>query len=189
MLLATESQEPVYIEETHRWLSITRPRNPSNEQLRKDLGLVFEEFLEMIESCDSETIRFFSEKFKESSLSLILSEKAHQNIDAVDLFGLRDGIADVLVTLGNVTYDQNLNPGDDYNKVMRSNWSKYCWSEEEAKKTVQAYQTGTHPDKLGTVINCSYHVSPKEDITVWVVRRDDGKILKSINYKSPKFNL
>ena len=64
------------------------------------------------------------------------------------------------------------------NKVSVSNWSKFCLSEIEAIHTVQAYKEGTHPDKLGQNIECYYENNGQ----FWIVKRTDGKILKSINY-------
>lgn len=71
---------------------------------------------------------------------------------------------------------------DYFNKVSVSNWSKFCTTEEEAQNTVDAYQEGWHWDKPGVLINCYYtKVGDK-----WGVFRNDGKILKSLNYKDVK---
>ena len=69
-------------------------------------------------------------------------------------------------------------------QVYKSNMSKLCKTEEEAKQTVEAYKLGTHPNKLGKVIITHYEKA-KEG---FVVRRtSDNKYLKSINFVEPKF--
>ncbi len=172
---------------THEWLSVVREPDSSNEQLKKNLSLVFEEFVETVHACDFETIRYFIDRFKAASIELFLSEKSIDTDSKVDIKELRDGVADILVTLANVTYDQGLEPGKDYNAVMESNWSKFCMTEEEAIKTVQAYAKGTHPDKLGSQIECVYQKATLLSKDMWVVRRKDGKIMKSLYYKQPQW--
>ncbi len=72
----------------------------------------------------------------------------------------------------------------DFNDVMDSNFSKFCTSQDEADKTVEAYANGTHPNKNGEKIKC-YHVKVGD---YWIVKRvEDGKILKSINFKEVDF--
>lgn len=68
---------------------------------------------------------------------------------------------------------------DYFDKVSNSNWSKFCKTREEAVATMKAYKNGTHPDKPGEVVNC-YYIYIREDL--WVVFREDGKVLKNINY-------
>lgn len=65
-------------------------------------------------------------------------------------------------------------------KVSVSNWSKLCTNEVMALETVKAYTEGTHWDKPGVKIECYY-----EQVGLWwIVKRTDGKILKSLNYSS-----
>lgn len=69
----------------------------------------------------------------------------------------------------------------EFEKVEKSNFSKYCKTFEEAQETVNAYANGTHPNKKGEIIE-TYIVSTKYIEYPFVVKRKDGKILKSINY-------
>ena len=70
----------------------------------------------------------------------------------------------------------------EFDNVEKSNFSKYCKTFEEARDTVEAYGNGTHPNKLGEIIQT--HVVPtKYREYPFVVKRMDGKILKSIFYK------
>lgn len=64
--------------------------------------------------------------------------------------------------------------------VSCSNWSKFCKNEMEAQITVDLYRTGQHPDKQGFCIECDYEKSGE----FWIVKRPDGKILKSYQYFS-----
>lgn len=70
----------------------------------------------------------------------------------------------------------------EFDKVEKSNFSKYCKTFEEAQETVNAYANGTHPNKLGEIIE-TYIVSTKYTEYPFVVKRKDGKVLKSIFYK------
>lgn len=69
----------------------------------------------------------------------------------------------------------------EFDNVEKSNFSKYCKTFEEAQETVNAYANGTHPNKLGHIIE-TYIVSTKYTEYPFVVKRKDGKILKSVNY-------
>jgi len=70
---------------------------------------------------------------------------------------------------------------DHMERISRSNWSKFCGTELCAKNTVKAYEDGTHPSKPGKKINTYY-----ERIgDVFVIFREDGKIMKSIHFNEP----
>ena len=70
---------------------------------------------------------------------------------------------------------------DFFDKVHKSNMSKFCKTYDEAQESVNAYATGTHPNKLGEIIE-TYIVSTNSVEYPFVVKRKDGKILKSINH-------
>lgn len=65
------------------------------------------------------------------------------------------------------------------NKVESQNFSKYCKTEEEAMLSIQAYREGTHPNKMGELIEATYRKNGDYYI---ILRSSDFKILKSINY-------
>lgn len=67
-----------------------------------------------------------------------------------------------------------------FQKVSMSNWSKYCTTQDVAEETVKAYQDGTHPSKPGVKIECYW----EQVGNVYVIKRNDGKILKSLYYTS-----
>ena len=94
-----------------------------------------------------------------------------------------DGLVDSFWVLLNVAYFYGITPQEleDYKKkVSVSNWSKFCKNEQEAIDTVDAYLSGRHWDKPNINVDCYYE---KHDAW-WIVKRTDGKILKSINYSS-----
>lgn len=62
--------------------------------------------------------------------------------------------------------------------TFKSNMTKYCKTEEEAKLSVEMYMNGTHPNKLGIVIECDYFSTGFHDYP-FRVQSLDGKILKS----------
>lgn len=103
-----------------------------------------------------------------------------------DKIGIMDGIADTQIFLENLGYKYDIDPKEQkkyYNAVHKSNFSKYCKTKLEAKKTVDAYLSGTHPSKLGISIVTEYYFTGKYYI---VYRVSDGKILKSIKFKEPQ---
>ena len=94
-----------------------------------------------------------------------------------------DALEDLKWVLGNVAffYGLSLEEIDDYErKVSISNWSKFCTTQDMAEVTVNLYKKGEHPDKLGEKIDCYYERVGQ----FWIVKRADGKILKSTKYLS-----
>lgn len=71
---------------------------------------------------------------------------------------------------------------DRVNRVLKSNWSKYCDNEEDALVSVNLYREGNHPTKPGEKIKAYY-----EKVGEWYIikRLPDNKILKSHLYKAP----
>jgi predicted HAD superfamily Cof-like phosphohydrolase len=91
-----------------------------------------------------------------------------------DIVGVADALADIQYVLSGAILEFGL--GDQFKalfeEVQRSNMSKACNSEEEARQTVEHYR-----QKDGT--ECYY----KEASGKWLVyRRADNKTIKSINY-------
>lgn len=91
-----------------------------------------------------------------------------------DIVEVADALCDIQYVLSGAILEFGL--GEKFNElfeeVQRSNMSKACTSEEEAKKTVEFYKA-----KDGTA--CYY----KEEGGKWLVYREgDNKTIKSINY-------
>lgn len=122
------------------------------------------------------------------SLALDLVREELQELEDALFFDNREEVLDALEdlkwVLGNCAffYGLSLEEINDYaNKVSISNWSKFCTSQDMAEVTVDLYKKGEHPDKLGEKIDCYYERVGQ----FWIVKRTDGKILKSIYWISP----
>jgi len=91
-----------------------------------------------------------------------------------DIVSIADALCDIQYVLSGAVLEFGLGEKfkELFDEVQRSNMSKACTSEEEAKKTVQFYK-----DKDGT--ECYY----KEESGKWLVYRTaDNKTIKSIGY-------
>jgi predicted HAD superfamily Cof-like phosphohydrolase len=91
-----------------------------------------------------------------------------------DIVSVADALCDIQYVLSGAVLEFGLGEKfkELFDEVQRSNMSKACNSEDEAKKTVQHYK-----DKDGT--ECYY----KEEGGKWLVyRKSDNKTIKSIGY-------
>lgn len=91
-----------------------------------------------------------------------------------DIVGVADALCDLQYVLSGAILEFGLGEkfATLFEEVQRSNMSKACSSEEEAKATVEHYQR-----KDGT--ECYYR---QEDGKWLVYRKSDNKTIKSINY-------
>jgi len=99
-----------------------------------------------------------------------------------DAQGQADAVADLLVVVLNYAYMFNIDAEAISKRVSKSNWSKFCTTLEEARNTVAAYASGTHPNKPGAKISCWVDEVGEYFI---VKRLSDNKIMKSINFVEP----
>jgi len=130
---------------------------------------------------------YLSEEDKKLNIALI-REEVEELLDAMennnDIKEICDGGGDTLwvVTQGLMLYGVNIN--DVIRAIGNSNLSKFCETEEEAIRTVEAYAAGTHPAKLGESID-TYYIQV-EDVYV-IKRKSDNKILKALSFQAPDF--
>lgn len=109
-------------------------------------------------------------------VSLIAEElkELEQAIQDQDLVEVADALCDIQYVLSGAVLEFGL--GEKFvtlfNEVQRSNMSKACLTEEEAKATVEHYRSQKDTE--------SYYV--EEDGKFLVYRKGDNKTLKSINY-------
>lgn len=106
----------------------------------------------------------------------LLQEELNELKQAIadnDLVEIADALCDLQYVLSGAVLEFGM--GDKFvelfNEVQRSNMSKACSNEEEAKQTVQNYQNKgieVFYEKSGDKYN--------------VYRKEDNKVLKSINY-------
>lgn len=109
-------------------------------------------------------------------VALIAEElkELEEAIQAQDIVEIADALSDIQYVLSGAILEFGL--GEKFNalfeEVQRSNMSKACVSEDEAKATVEYYRK-----KDGT--ECYY----KQEGGKWLVyRQSDNKTIKSINY-------
>ena len=160
------------------WLSKIESPQPTEAKLDLLLDLLLEELTEAVQAGTAKNQRNFIQLLEKAQRKLAFDLKSED--EKIDLIELRDAVADMFVVNANIVYHFGINDQKDFEDVMKSNNSKYCTTEEEAEATVQAYQSGTHWDKPNQVLNA---FSEKVD-NIYVIRnKDNGKILKSINYK------
>jgi predicted HAD superfamily Cof-like phosphohydrolase len=118
-------------------------------------------------------------------LSLILEEvkELQESIEQKDFIECVDALADIMyVTLGAFTAI-GIDADQAFDLVHKSNMSKLCCSEEEAKQTVQWYKE----NESHRYDSPNYRKS--EDNIHWVVYNENTKkILKNINYLPVKFD-
>lgn len=109
-------------------------------------------------------VALIAEELKEMEVAIL------QN----DLVGVADALCDIQYVLSGAILEFGLADKfkELFEEVQRSNMSKACVSEAEARATVQFYK-----EKDGT--ECYY----KEESGKWLVyRKSDNKTIKSVNY-------
>lgn len=162
----------------------TEPVFPENSKFQLALELVLEELLEAAESGSNEQYNEFLTTAKYViDKKLVRSENKKTEGDVTEL---RDACADMRVVMGNLIHFAGLKEkfDEDFEEVMKSNFSKYCIFEEDAIETVRLYAEGTHPNKMGEKIDTYYE---KVDEYFIIKKKEGGKILKSLHYKEPEF--
>lgn len=111
---------------------------------------------------------------------LVEADVAFKNDDTQEQ---TDAVCDLIWIALNWAHMNKLDVVDLLKKVQSSNDSKFCYTMADAVKTVEAYNTGTHWDKPGVVVEADFRLSG--DVYV-ITRKSDGKILKSLKYLAVK---
>lgn len=102
-----------------------------------------------------------------------------------DLEEIKDAYADLVWVNTNLPYMLGISVEELEQKVIdvsKSNWSKFCITEEDADKTVIAYKSGKHWTKPNEKIDCYWE--KVEDLYI-IKRTSNNKILKSLNFFEP----
>lgn len=131
--------------------------------------------------------RYGTEDLHDLCISLI-REELDELIDAYrnkNEEGIKDAIVDLLWVTLNYPYMFDISLAELQEKIDRvsySNWTKFCVTEAEAKKSVELYAKGEHPTKPGAKIDAYY----EQFGNYWIVKRlSDNKILKSLEFQEP----
>jgi hypothetical protein len=128
-----------------KWIHTARDidssmRMPSHDDAILSLRVTLEELFEQAEACGSDILSEFADIVIDSSTRqkerLASGEKLNTGIVA-----LRDAIADTFVTACNMpVYSGLISVAEgDFNEVMRSNFTKFCETESDAKLSVERY--------------------------------------------------
>lgn len=90
----------------------------------------------------------------------------------------KDALADIMVVLWGTILKHGLQERffGILKEVCKSNLSKFCTTADEARETIQKYTSE------GVKASMEFN----EEYQVYVIKRDNGKILKSINFHLPQ---
>lgn len=124
-------------------------------------------------------------KLVEYRLSLIDEEvkELHEAVEAKDIIETVDALADIIYVVQGMASSFGLDLDRAFDIVHKSNMSKLCKTEQEAKDTVAYYQMNS--EKLG-YDSPDYRLSADGKYYV-VYNKSTEKVLKSINYTPAKF--
>jgi hypothetical protein len=159
----------------YEWLSRAKPLSnqephlPDNKTFKLILSLILEELIELAQSGGDDILKEFQQ---------MLLDRGSSNLSANrSLIDYIDAITDLKVVIANGDYYAGLTKCADeaFNLVMDSNDTKFCYTLEDAKKSVEKYKGSAF-----------YSI---DDTGVYIIKRlSDDKILKGINYKEPQWN-
>lgn len=128
----------------------------------------------------SDDVRDFNIKLIDEEVSELLAAMGNN-----DFTEMCDGYFDALWVITQAAMLNGININELLYAGFNSNMSKFCRTEEEANQTVEAYDMGTHPNKLGENISTYY----EQVNDLFIIRRaSDNKVMKSINFKEPDFS-
>ena len=147
------------------------PEFPDNNIRLLRLNLILEELYELAESFGAETLTEFKQLLSKKVTEPIKTEKIERNlVESLDAF------VDIQYVLSGAIHSLGFGKVFDeaFDEVHNSNMSKACKSIQEAQQTVNYYRE-------------TKNVSSKiiqQGQYFFVLREDDDKVLKSINYKT-----
>jgi NTP pyrophosphatase (non-canonical NTP hydrolase) len=115
------------------------------------------------------------------ALKLILEEVGELQAALKDknVAEVADALGDILFVAYGACYRYGMDANIIFNEVSRSNFSKFCLTEEEALDTIATYNKEKGADFAGYRQEGNYYV---------VFRLSDGKLLKSKKWSPPMFD-
>lgn len=149
------------VKDTLEWLKASGQKVNSKEELLKKVDDVREWVLEEIR------------EFKEA-------------VEKDDKWGQANAVVDGHWILTNLAHFAGLTEQeieDETALVKTSNFSKFCFTREEAQESVTMYAEGTHPNKIGDKIAVVYKSTGNPAYPFVLLRASDGKILKSHKFQ------
>jgi predicted HAD superfamily Cof-like phosphohydrolase len=128
-------------------------------------------------------------KCVERRLMLIQEELAELEaaVNAKDMVETIDALGDILYVVYGTGGAFGIDLDQAFDLVHRSNMSKLCTTEEEARETVEWYRKNYTPCGKYPYDTPEYRLAPEGRLFV-VLNAATGKILKSVNYSPVKFD-
>lgn len=119
--------------------------------------------------------------------NLIIEEAITERSEAEELYQVMDAHGDSLVVMYGEANDYKFDSDIVFAIVNYANMTKVCKSAEEAQDSVLAYARGTHPDKMGVVMETHWDLVVVDNQDYFIVYNSvTGKGLKSINFAPPE---
>lgn len=119
-------------------------------------------------------------KIMSNIISLELDKDYDLLTSIIDIIYLSDEIAYII---SNNTY-YNIELEDK--ATFMSNMTKFDLTLEDAEESVRLYKLGQHPNKMNEIIDAKYEETGHSEWKYRIVR-NDGKILKSLNFKDVEY--
>ena len=177
------------LEQVVSWLKVSKPEPPQISLPTRDvrsliLSLILEETSELAEGFGEDSIKDFLDLL--SSLHTKLKDKLAHSRE--ELKSGPDHVLDALVDLIFVVHNGTFYTGlydyypEAFENVVKSNWTKYDSTKEDAEKTKKKYEN------LGIAVKTNIGTYDKT-MYYYTTRLSDGKIMKSHNFVEPQFNL
>lgn len=124
------------------------------------------------------------EKFADAAENVLamslIKEELHETLDALDLRDFKefkDGLGDLLWVVTRAMMVNGINPLATISAIYDSNMSKADYTEEDAEKTRQQYESRS----------IKTYCVKQLDGAIITYNADTNKVLKSHNFKTPKF--
>merc|ERR1719473_1354747 len=139
---------------------------------------------------DAPQLNIFDKDPKTVDLRLkLIKEEVKELADAMkdkDMIETIDALGDILYVVYGAGGAFGINLDQAFDLVHKSNMTKLCKTEEEAKETVEWYKKNYTPNGKYPYDTPAYRLSPDGRYYV-VFNESSGKILKSVNYSPVKF--
>jgi len=146
----------------------------NKERMKLRLNLALEELSELAEAMG---ISYdYVDLLAQKQTELLKADK--NKYGEYDEIGILDALADIQVIHNGTIHERGMAGIFDeaYDKVHDSNMSKVCATQEEAEKTIDYYT------EKGNTGEMNIEEGQTGDKKYFVVKREDDKVLKSINY-------
>lgn len=165
------------------WIEVGRrlPIKPTNltdsKQIKMLLGLVLEELTELSQAMEGGLS--LMEELLVEKISDIQAGKIKQ--DTPSIYGCLDALVDLEFVVHNTTAQMGLGNiyQPNFTRVLESNYSKFVSNLDDVDASIKKYKD------QGMTVTAEFF----DNRNLFVLKRDDGKIMKGIHYKPPVLTL